>query len=170
MRIYLIGYSYSGKTTLGRQLAKRLGFDFFDTDKALEIKYHTTIPVFFNRYGEKAFRIIERQILQSTADLDNTVVSTGGGTACSDDNISFMLQNGKVVYLQMNVDDILLRLTKSHKTRPMLKGKGPEELKQFITEQLTARLPYYRQAHISVPAFDITAEKLEEVILKASEE
>ncbi len=170
MHIYLIGYSYSGKTTLGRQLAKRLNYEFFDTDKAIEIKYHTTIPVFFNRYGEKAFRIIERQILQSTADLDNAVISTGGGTACSDDNIHFMLQHGTVVHLQMSVEEILTRLAKSHKTRPMLKDKEPDELKRFITEQLTARLVYYNQAHLSVPALHTTAEELEKVIFKASEE
>jgi shikimate kinase len=169
MRIYLIGYSYSGKTTLGRQLAKRLNYKFFDTDKALEIKYHTTIPVFFNRYGEKAFRIIERQILQSTADLDNTVISTGGGTACSDDNIQFLLQHGTVVHLQMSVDEILMRLAKSHKTRPMLKDKEPDELKQFIAEQLKARLVYYNQAHLSVPALQTTAEELEKAVFKTPE-
>ena len=94
MRIYLIGYSYSGKTTLGRELAKLLKYRFFDTDKAIEHKYHTTVPMFFNRYGEQAFRIIERQILQSTDTLDNAVISTGGGTACNDENIKFILEHG----------------------------------------------------------------------------
>lgn len=170
MRIYLIGYSYSGKTTLGQQLAKLMGFDFFDTDKAIEIKYHTTIPVFFNRYGEKAFRIIEKQVLQSTAELDNTIISTGGGTACNDDNIKFILEHGTAIHLQMSVDDILLRIAKSRKKRPLLNGKSPEEIKLFITEQLNARLAYYNQAPIAVPALKATAEEIKKLLLTMSKE
>lgn len=170
MRIYLIGYSYSGKTTLGRQLAKLLNYNFFDTDKAIEIKYHTTIPMFFSRYGEQAFRIIEKQVLQSTAELENTVISTGGGTACNDDNIKFILEHGTAIHLQMNVDDILLRIVKSRKKRPLLNGKSPEETKQFITDQLNTRIVYYNQAPIAVPALKATAEEIKEKILTMSKE
>lgn len=160
MRIYLIGYSYSGKTTMGRGLAERLGFRFFDTDKALEIKYRTTIPLFFERYGEQAFRIVERQILYSTTELDNVVVSTGGGTACNDDNIAFMLRNGIVVYLQMDVESIMGRLTVSHKKRPILRGKTTAELREYILKHLEARLPYYSQAHITADAKTATPEEI----------
>ena len=170
MRIYLLGYSYSGKTTLGRQLAKLLGYDFFDTDKAIETKYHTTIPMFFNRYGEQAFRIIERQVLQSTASLENTVISTGGGTACNDENIKFIIEHGIAVHLQMSVDDILFRISKSRKTRPLMKDKSPDELRQFISDQLKTRLFYYNQAPVALPAFQTTAEDIKEKLVIASVE
>ena len=160
MRIYLIGYSYSGKTTLGRQLAGRLGYTFFDTDKAIELKYRTNIPVFFQRYGEPAFRIIERQILQSTAEMDDVVVSTGGGTPCNDENIAFILEHGKTVHMEMSVDDVLQRISHARKKRPLLINKGPEELRQYIEEQLGKRLPFYRQASLSLPAINATVDDL----------
>lgn len=151
MLLYLIGYSYSGKTTVGRQLAKRLGYQFFDTDKAIELKYHTSIPAFFSHYGESAFRIIERQILQSTAELDNAVISTGGGMPCNDANISFILEHGIAFYFQMGVDDILQRISRAHRQRPSLAGKDSDEICSFVTAQLQQRLPYYTQAHHTIP-------------------
>lgn len=166
MRIYLIGYSYSGKTTLGRELAKLLKYSFFDTDKAIEHKYHTTVPMFFNRYGEQAFRIIERQILQSTDTLDNAVISTGGGTACNDENIKFILEHGIAIHLQMSVDDIMQRIAKSHKVRPLLQEKTVEEQRQFVTEQLNERLVYYNQAPVTFPAFQATAKELLDELIK----
>ncbi len=160
MRLYLIGYSYGGKSTLGKQLAQRMGFDFFDTDKAIEHKYKLTIPLFFQHYGEQAFRIIEAQILQSTAQMDNVVVSTGGGTACNDGNIRFILEHGTALYLQMSLDDILFRMAQSRKNRPLLMGKEPAEQKALIERQLKERIPFYSQAHITVPALNATADIL----------
>ena len=160
MRIYLIGYSYSGKTTLGREMARRLKYKFFDTDKAIELRYHTTVPVFFNRYGEKAFRIIERQILQSTSEMDNIVVSTGGGTPCNDENIRFILTHGTAIHLKMSIDDIMQRAAKSHKQRPLLEGKTPDEAREFVSRQLAERTRYYSQAPLAIDASNATAEQL----------
>lgn len=164
MRIYLIGYSYSGKTTLGRQLAKLLNYQFFDTDKAIELKYHTSISTFFSHYGEQAFRIIEKQILLSTKELDNVVVSTGGGTPCNDANIQFILDSGTAIYLQMSVDEIMQRIATTRRSRPLLKDKTHDEVRQYITAQMKQRLPYYTQAGITIPAFNATAEQLLEQI------
>lgn len=164
MRIYLIGYSYSGKTTLGRETARRLGVQFFDTDKAIELKYHTTISTFFSHYGEQAFRIIERQILQSTAEMDNVIISTGGGTPCNDSNIRFILDHGTAIHLQMSVDDIMERIAHARRTRPLLKNKTPEQVRQYITQQLQQRLPYYNQAQLTLPAFDANTDQLIKLI------
>ena len=135
-----------------------------DTDKAIEMKYHTSIQMFFNRYGEKAFRIIESQMLKSTAELDNTVISTGGGTSCSDENIDFILNHGTAIYLEMSVDDIMQRISKAHRTRPALSGKSLEEQHQFISEQLETRLKYYRQAPLSLPALNATPEQIVQLL------
>ena len=166
-RIYLIGYSYAGKSTMARSLAARLGLDAFDTDLAFEQKYHTSIPMFFQRYGEKAFRIIESQILQSTATLENSVIATGGGTACSDENIRFILTHGLAVHMEMSVDDILQRMTHAHKKRPSLMGKSDAELRHFLSTQLDSRLHYYRQAPLTIPALNATAEELEQLLRKS---
>lgn len=164
MRIYLVGYSYSGKTTMGRQLAGLLGYSFFDTDKAIENKYHTTIPVFFNRYGEKAFRIIEAQILQSTAQLDDVVVSTGGGTPCNDTNMRFILDHGTAIHLQMSVDDIMQRIAHAHKGRPTLSGMSTDEQRTFIERQLKERTHYYSKAPLSLPALHATADQIKALL------
>ena len=73
MRIYLIGYMYSGKTTLGHKLAAKLGYQWLDLDQTFECVFHTSIPIFFKRYGEEAFRKLEQKQLHATADIDNTV-------------------------------------------------------------------------------------------------
>ena len=165
MRIYLIGYSYGGKTTMGRQLAALLGFEHFDTDKAIETKYRTSISMLISHYSEKAFRIIERQMLFSTADLDNVVVSTGGGTACCDENIRFILDHGVAVHMQMSVDDIMERMQKARRSRPLLAGIDDGERRSFITEHLASRMPYYSQAPITVRALTTTPEEIKAIIL-----
>lgn len=167
MRIYLIGYSYAGKSTMARLLAAHLGMDSFDTDLAIEQKYHTSIPMFFKRYDEKAFRIVERQMLQHTATMDNVVVATGGGTSCSDENIRFILEHGTAIHMEMTVDDILQRMSHAHKSRPTFIGKSDAELRQFITTQLTARLPYYQQAPLSISALNLTPEALANLLREA---
>ncbi|MBO4307767.1 MAG: shikimate kinase [Bacteroidales bacterium] len=164
MLIYLIGYSYSGKSTMGKRLAELLGYDFFDTDEAIEQKYHVYIPVFFKRYGEQAFRIIESQILESTADMRNTVVATGGGASCSEKNIHFITEHGLAVYLQMTVDDIMERIAHARRSRPSLSGMNTEEKKEYISEKMDERLQYYSQAPIVVPALHTTAEILKQAI------
>ncbi len=160
MRIYLIGYSYGGKTTLGKQLAQRLGYSFFDTDKAIELKYRTTVPMFFNHYGEKAFRIIEKQILQTTADLDNVVVATGGGTPCNEENIRFILEHGTAIYMEMTIDEIMQRMTVARKTRPLLVNKTADEKRQYIIQQLQQRIPFYSQAPLTISAVKATPDTL----------
>ena len=154
MRIYLIGYMYSGKTTVGHKLAVRLGYQWLDLDQMLETTFHTTIPIFFKRYGEEAFRKIEQKLLHSTADLDNVVISTGGGTPCHFDNIQWMNQHGKSVYFDVTVETLLRRAAQSKKPRPTLTGMTEEERSQFIRQQLAQRLSFYQKAHIIFPADD----------------
>ncbi len=167
MRIYLVGYSYSGKTTLGRQLAKQLNCQFFDTDKAIELKYHITISLFFHRYGEHAFRIVERQILESTAELDHAVVSTGGGTPCSGDNMDFILAHGTAIYMQMNVDEIMHRIAVSHKQRPLLAGMDETQQRAHVCAHLALREPFYKKAPLTLPAFGATVEDLRTLVEQA---
>lgn len=148
MKYYLVGYMYSGKSTFGRKLAAEKGLDFLDLDRAFEERYHYTVQRFFEQFGEKAFRILENEMLRSTANLDNIVVATGGGTPCHSDNMDFILKNGTAVYLRMSVDALVQRALASRNPRPTMRGLTEAELRGRIEAQLKEREVFYLRAPI----------------------
>ena len=148
MKYYLVGYMYSGKSTFGRKLAAEKGLDFLDLDRAFEERYHYTVQRFFEQFGEKAFRILENEMLRSTANLDNIVVATGGGTPCHSDNMDFILKNGIAVYLRMSVDALVQRALASRNPRPTMRGLTEAELRGRIEAQLKEREVFYLRAPI----------------------
>ncbi len=160
MRIYLIGYMASGKTRLGCDLAAVTGMQFIDLDELFEERYRISIVDFFDKYGELAFREIEKKILQETAGMDNSIISTGGGTPCFFDNMSFMMSHGYCIYIHMSPDDLLERLKSLKKKRPLLKDLEPGELDDFVKNQLEEREPYYMLAHCVVDGPDVDRDKL----------
>ena len=148
MNYYLVGYMYSGKTTFGRQLAADKGMDYLDLDQAFEARYHYTVTMFFDRFGEKAFRQLETQMLHSTAALDNYVIATGGGTPCHSDNMDFILAHGTAIYLRMTVDQLVARALRSRHPRPLMHGLPEDELRLRIAAQLKEREGVYLRAPI----------------------
>ncbi len=167
MRVYLTGYMYSGKTTVGHKLATRMGYQWADLDQIIETTFHTTIPIFFKRYGEEAFRKIEQKLLHNTVDLDNIVISTGGGTPCYFDNIEWMNLHGTSVYFDVTVETLLRRAAQSKKPRPILAGLTEEERSLYVRQQLSQRLPYYQKAKIIFPADEPDIEQLVQLISSA---
>lgn len=139
MRIFLIGYMCSGKTTVGRKLANRLGLEFVDMDDYFEEKYKLSIMDFFDKYDEKLFRDFERKNLLELVKAENLVVSTGGGTPCFFDNLQLMKENGVVIYLQMQPKSLLHRIENSKKPRPLLEKAAHGNLQKFVSDQLTER-------------------------------
>jgi shikimate kinase len=160
MKIYLVGYMGSGKTTNGRQLARRLHMDFLDLDEFIERTYRISIPLFFGKYDEKAFRTVERESLHKTLSSDNIVISTGGGTPCFFDNMDWMNQNGLTVYLKMHPKSLYIRLTESKKTRPLIKQKPEAELTDFIMSSLEYRETFYSKAAITVKGESLDIDQL----------
>ncbi len=148
MRIYLIGYMGSGKTTTGRRLAKKLGCNFIDLDEMIEEKYHITIPTLFDKYDEDTFRLLEKKTLSETFKTDNIVISTGGGTPCFFNNMEMINANGISIYLKMNSKSLINRLLNAKRKRPLITGKSPEELLSFVTSQLKLRETFYLKAKI----------------------
>jgi shikimate kinase len=146
MRIYLLGYMGSGKTTFGRALAKYLKYTFIDLDHFIEEQHKKTIPQIFEQEGETQFRELEKSYLHQTSLFQNTIVSCGGGTPCFFDNMDWMNQNGTTLYLQMTVDGLFNRLSNAREERPLLKNLNPEEMKNFIGVNLQKRAPFYEQA------------------------
>ncbi len=163
MKIYIIGYMYAGKSTFGKILAKKLRYNFIDLDRAIETKYRTDINTLFSKYGEEVFRRLEQQTLHDTADLENTVIATGGGTPCFYDNLKWMNQHGKTLYLKMELEAIMSRIRKSKRSRPLLNNKNEEEQRVFISEQLQYRSQFYEQALLTEKGI---SPDMEEIICK----
>lgn len=145
-RILLIGFMAAGKTTLGKALARDLGLEFIDLDHYIERRYCCTVAQLFAERGEENFRKIERSILHEVAEFEDVIISTGGGTPCFFDNMDYMNSMGVTVYLEASIDVIFTRLTIARVQRPLVKGKSAEELRQYITEMLEHRKPFYTRA------------------------
>ena len=149
-RIIIIGYMGAGKTTVGKALAKDLGLTFYDLDWYIESRMHKTVKQIFDEQGEEGFRRIERNMLHEVAEFEDVIISCGGGTPCFFDNIDYMNQVGEVFYLKASPETILQHLSMSRGERPLLKDKTPEQLQQFVTEQLAQREPFYNKAKYAI--------------------
>ena len=148
----------AGKTTVARRLANHIGWEVADTDAMFEEKYRISICDFFNKYDEPLYRKLESEVLKSTADLENVVISTGGGTACYFDNMDWMNQHGLTVFLRISQKAVVDRLLHAKRKRPLAEGKSEAELTEFVTRHYTERLPFYEQAKITVKAEDFDLE------------
>jgi shikimate kinase len=158
MLIFLIGFMGSGKTTLGRPLATRLGYRFVDLDREIEQGEGRTIGEIFSTDGEAAFRALEGAYLQRVIEQGgDAVVSTGGGTPCFGEHMAEMNRSGVTVYLKLAPAVLVNRLLSAHLQRPLVAGKSPEELLVYITETLAEREVYYRRANVVVadPSRDV---------------
>ncbi|MBR6129588.1 MAG: shikimate kinase [Bacteroidaceae bacterium] len=171
-RIVLIGYMGSGKTTVGRALAKEIGMPFYDLDWYIESRMRKKISQIFAKRGEEGFRKIECHMLHEVAEFEDVVISCGGGTPCFFDNIDYLNQQAQVVYLRCEPEVLHKHLLMGKGDRPLLKGKTPDELITFIRQQLESREPYYNKARytLDVSLMDntekikITIEKLRELL------
>ena len=145
-KFFLIGYMGSGKTTVGKQLAKKLNLQFVDIDLFIENRYRKSISALFEEKGEACFREIERKTLHEIIDFENVVISTGGGLPCFFDNMEVMNQTGTTIYLKVSVEELAERLKAGKQQRPLIKDKSTEEIKDFITVNIEEREEFYKKA------------------------
>ena len=138
--IFLVGPMGAGKSTVGRQLAKALGRDFFDSDKEIEKRTGVSISWIFEMEGEEGFRAREKKVIDDLSQLKDIVLATGGGAVLSEDTRRALRSRGNVVYLSASVEQ-LLRRTAKDKTRPLLQTDDP---KQQIADLLKARETLYQ--------------------------
>ncbi len=157
--IVLVGPMGSGKTTVGRRLARKLNQDFFDTDNEIIDKTGVTIDHIFDIEGEEGFRKRESKILANLCQMSNIILATGGGIVIQPKNRKILKNAGIVVYLFSSVDQLLRRTAKS-KTRPLLENSTNR--KKTITELLEDRDVYYRE--VASIVVDTTGKKLHEII------
>ena len=162
--IFLTGFMGCGKTTLGRKLASRLGYEFMDLDHILEAQTGMSIAEYFSSSGEEAFRQLESDVLKRTNYPANAVISTGGGLPCFFDNMQWINAHGRSVYIRLSPKTLADRLEHEKEERPLLRHKHGDELVAFITEKLAEREKFYTQASIIAAGLNLTAGKIEEAL------
>src|SRR5690554_5912434 len=148
MKIVLVGYMGSGKSTVGKLLAKELGYSFLDLDEVLENRMESSISDIFKSKGEVFFRKKEHQLLKDVLlEESNFVLSTGGGTPCYSGNMDSMLQLADaVIYLKVPIPGLVKRLIKEKEQRPLIRNINDDDLPEFIGKHLFERNNYYLKA------------------------
>lgn len=152
MKIYLIGYMGSGKSTLGKGLARDLGVSWIDLDSEIESRYKISISDFFSKYGETAFRDVEHKLLTEISVIPDLVVSTGGGVPCFYNNMEIMNQTGFTIYLSATPELILTRIGPYAWKRPIFQKMDGADIIEKITQHLASRKKYYEQAQLTIDA------------------
>ena len=144
--IVLTGFMGTGKTTVGRALAKKLQMRLVDIDEEIEKSQKISINDIFSRYGEPHFRDIETAMIQELSRDKNIIISTGGGAVLRDENMEALKENGIIFCLNATAETILERTGRSQ-DRPLLKVENPKEK---INELLAYRRPFYERAGIMI--------------------
>jgi len=139
--LIFVGMMGSGKTTVGRALARHMGKVFLDSDEEIQKRTGVNIPHIFDVEGESGFRLRESAVLADLVKHDNTVLATGGGAVLSERNRTLLKQSGIVIYLRASVQDLWHR-TRYDRNRPLLHTNNPYGK---ITELYQKRDPLYRQ-------------------------
>lgn len=165
MKIFLIGFMGCGKSTLGKKLAVKLGYDFIDLDQQIEKEAGMSIGTYFSVNGEAAFRAKESETLKTFNYPVNCVVATGGGVPCYFDNMDWINQNGLSVYIEMTPVALARRLENGKEKRPLLKDMDETQLISFITDKLEERNQFYQQATLKVNGISLTPDVLRALIL-----
>ena len=139
--VILVGPMGAGKSTIGRQLAGILNYDFYDSDHEIEARTGADIPWIFDVEGEEGFRKREAAMIDELTQLDGIVLATGGGAVTRDENRSNLTSRGVVVYLKTSVEQQLER-TARDRNRPLLQTEEPRKV---LTELMQVRDPLYEE-------------------------
>ncbi|HVS52257.1 MAG TPA: shikimate kinase [Opitutaceae bacterium] len=142
VNLYLVGFMGTGKTTVGRAVAHKLGFALLDSDHEIERLRGRTIPEIFAQEGEPAFRVMEREFVERGHPAERTVVSCGGGLVVQPGMLELLKTKGVVVCLHASIETILER-TARHQHRPLLVTENPEERIRTLFAQ---REPVYKRS------------------------
>lgn len=147
MKIFFVGLPGSGKTTLGRALARCLNYEFLDTDDEIIRSEGKSIEAIFQVQGENYFREQEHLTLLRIISKENAVVSTGGGLPCFFNNMDLINENGLSIFINVPTVSIANRLKQGkNKNRPMVTGKSDAALLDFLETKYKERIPFYSRA------------------------
>ena len=165
MKVYLIGFMASGKSTIGSELAKELNYEFIDLNAYIENKQGMSIKQIFERKGEAHFRVLENAALREVASIKgDIIIASGGGTSCFYNSIDYMNKTGVTIYLKVEIAELVARLIESKTDRPLLWGKTKQELNDYILRVLDERKKYYEKAKITVESANVDIQNLAHTI------
>jgi shikimate kinase len=164
--IFLIGFMGSGKSTVGRILAARLGWAFHDLDRVIAEAARSTVAEIFAREGEEGFRQRETEAVRSATTLRRAVVATGGGAACREPNLSLLLAAGPVVALSVSPEEAVRR-TRGDASRPLLHGET--DRLRAAADLLRDREAFYARAHALVDTHGRSPETVAADVLRVIE-
>lgn len=161
--LVLVGLMGAGKTAVGKRAAARLGLGFVDADHEIETAAGCTIPDIFERYGEPAFRDLERRVIARLMHDPVQVLSTGGGAFMDPQTRAVVAEHGLSVWLKAELS-VLAARTAKRSNRPLLRGGDPKELLARLIEQ---RHPVYALADLTVESRDGPVEETVDRVLAA---
>lgn len=162
LNIYLVGFMATGKTAVGKEVARQLNQQFLDLDSLIEEKQKKKISQIFTEDGETYFRSLEKQALREISVGRDLVVSCGGGIVLDKENIQIMKQTGIMICLSARPEVILVR-TRSYRHRPLLNVDNPQNK---IEELLKIRAPFYAQADYTIDTSDLTVSSVVNKVLE----
>ena len=140
----------SGKSTIGKHLSELQNHPFLDTDLLIEEKIQQNLKDFMLESGEISFRLLEREVLKEVIDSQQkSVVATGGGLPCFEENTQLLLENGILVFID-TPEEVLFNRLLNDDSRPLIENLNETELKKYISVKLAERRPFYEQANIRV--------------------
>ena len=164
MNIYLVGFMGTGKTAVGKELAKKKKWQFVDLDDLIELRERRLIPDIFAQNGEPYFRRVEKKVLKEVSRENKFVVSCGGGIVIDKENIGTMKETGIIICLSAVPEEISKR-TSGCGNRPLLNVK---DQKKQIELLLKLRAPYYAQADKTIDTSKISIEEVVDKITKVT--
>ncbi|MBU1340768.1 MAG: shikimate kinase AroL [Proteobacteria bacterium] len=165
MKIFLIGYRCTGKTTIGKLLANRLNIDFIDTDHLIEQSADASILQIVEKQGWEKFRHLEKKMLLNTKNMKNSVIATGGGIILDPDNQQYIKNNGFSIWLDADINTILHRLNTDHKTPDSRPSLTDNDLLKETEDILKQRKPLYEKtADIRIDTSVVSPEEIVNII------
>ncbi len=159
--IFLVGFMGAGKSTVGKILADKIGYNYLDADQYIEEKAGTTITKIFAEHGEPYFRDLESEATEALAKNENQVIATGGGVVQRDRNWCAMKENGITIYLKASVETIWERI-KDDTSRPLLQVDNPVDTARAL---LNKRTPMYEKADAIISTDNLSLEQVADEVL-----
>jgi shikimate kinase len=171
VKVFLIGLPGSGKSMLGKQIAKSINLPFIDLDECIYVHEGLTIGELFKTKGQHYFRRVEAEVLREQIKQPEFVMATGGGTPCFFGNMELINSAGTSIYLETSLPIIASRFDSKQKDlRPMFSNVVDADVEEFLTKLLQIRKPFYEQSHFKVNGDTITAWEIIQLVMAASNE
>lgn len=167
MKIVLLGYMASGKSSIGKRLSKKLSMSFLDLDDYIIEQEKMSISKIFEQKGEVYFRLIEHKYLKEILAKDEKfILALGGGTPCYANNMEEINKGDTLsIYLQGGTATMIERLIRKKAKRPLIASLGDDKIPEFVAKHLFERRPFYEQAKTTIKIDDKTKKEVAEELV-----